>query len=232
MENCPEGLIAAVAKNILAKRNRQPALATFQKEASAENQDAINQFLAQNDFAPGDFIGDPAADKMVSPLQNQTNNQIRGYFNSQAQLMGGMTHELKKNQQLALRQLQEQSGQARIRSAIIHTMGAQAQDPAQFGQMVDLSSRSHAAFDHSHLADMTAAAGGLGGGIGGALLGKSKVGKVGLGALGALGGGLGGLLGGRKAEERQTGYSHGDVLKPYEVADRLERRHKTDAKVK
>lgn len=201
------------------------------EQMTPEKADAMNQFLSQYNFTPAQFSGDPAAYKAIEPQETAAIRELRKAFEAQAQMLGGSTPELKRNQELALQNIRNRANAARIDKSIESTMETASKDPEQFNQMADLSNRSQAALDKNKSDLIGTVGGGALGGLGGFLLGKSPVGRAVSGLSGVLGGSLAGRALGRHAEEYQTGYAHNDVLRPYQVADRLNRRQNADLKV-
>jgi uncharacterized protein YcfJ len=225
----PTNLFAAIAKNILLRQKGLPATATILKEAS-DASDPATAFSAKYNFTPQDFSGDPTARKIIDPKQREAAARIRGYFQEQAKMLGGMNANLTHHQQAMLAELEQKGAAAKIQKSIGATMATEAQNPQRFGEMVGLSHRSQEALQHSHAPTISSLVGALGGTFLGSSLGKSPVKKIALGALGAGIGGLAGASGGRALAEHNTGYRYDDVLKPYEVAGRMDRQLHNDVK--
>lgn len=203
-------------------------LAAVDDSLTPDQAGEMNQFLSQYNFTPAQFAGDPVANKAIDPQEVAAMRKLKAAFQSQAQMLGGMTPELAKNRELAMQNIRSHAHQARIDTSIENTMNLAGKDPEQFGQMVDLSNRSQAALQHSKADLIGALSGGGIGGLIGLFGGKGLVGKGVAGATGALAGGAAGHLLGRDYEEKQTGYAHRDVLRPYQVADRMTRRNNAD----
>jgi hypothetical protein len=223
----PENLFLAVAKNILLRRKGLAASENILKEAM--DADPTASFLQKYHYQPEDFSGDPTAAKAVNPTRNASRQRIKQYFNEQASMLGGMNEDLKRNQQLAFGNLEQQSNQLKAQKSIANAMAVEAKDPVRFSTVADTSNRSQEALSQSRIPKLYQIFAGLGGGVLAASAGKTPVKKVGLGLLGAGVGGLTGSSIGKHVNEHKTGYHYDDILKPYEVASRTDRQLGTDA---
>lgn len=222
----PDGLLKQIAENILKSQRRKNGM-SFQKQANVA--EARNRFLSDYQFAPDDFTRDPYAEKQVNERRKRAIDQIDGFFNEQKKTMGTLTPEMKQQRQKMIADLDAQTTPAIQNLSIDRTRRVAENAPDEFSRLKNDSGTAKAVLDNTHGREVGTALGGLAGAGLGLLAGRKAprratgiLQQVGGSALGALGGGTIGRAIGTKRDENKTGFDHEDILKPYEIADRLE----------
>lgn len=230
MSEYPENLLKTVAANLLKKQNGEKnsiPLTKVAADAMIAPQERRNQFLQEYKLNPDDFADDREANKLVDGRVDAAQKQIKDYYND-SRKKGLGSPELDAAEQKMLETIKKQSEGAASRFSINRTMAAAEKDPDQFRNFQSLSQDSEKALNQSHGKETGSFLGGLGGSILGVAAGR-RLPKNTKGILQQTAGGLaGGLTGsavgsavGSNRDEKRTGFNHEDVMKPYDIATRM-----------
>lgn len=236
MEQYPENLFKSVATNLLNKTKGKSATQSIAKIAAeyANPKEAERaKFLNQHKFDANVFSGDREAQRIVNERSERMENQVREFYKKQN--ASGMLDpaQSKATEKKMLQEIANERGTAAQRISIDRTLQAAKSNPDKFNEFKGLSQQSENALGQSHSkeigATLGAAAGGALGLLGGKKLPKNTKGllqQVG-GAVtgGAIGGVAGGAIGSAR-DEKRTGFNHEDVMKPYEIATRMNNQQK------
>lgn len=231
LERYPKELFAAVARDILGK-NSGEKLNSFSKQANVI--DYRNQFLQDYGLKPEDFAGDRIAQRFVNEKKKPLEQQINNFYDMQARAGGSLTPEMRQAQRESLERINQQAQQAALNFSIDRTRSIANEQPDAFKKYQRISGDSEQALSQVHGKELGTLGGGLLGAGLGAVVGGKKLPKKNTGLLqkglgGVVGGALGGITGnliGSARDEKKTGYNHEDILKPYEIADRVNRQSK------
>lgn len=232
MDHYPEGLLKAVAGNLLKKKNGKAETESILKEAAEQLRLSPDQqrqaFLQQYKLKEDQFRGDPEAQKFVNSRVQASQQQVKDFYKAQRQ--NGMMDpdQLNKAEREMLGKIQEQSKGVAERVSIDRTRRAAQQSPEEFNKFHNLSAQSENALGQSHGREAGATVGALAGGalglLGGRRLPKNTKGLLQQAGGAAAGGAIGGITGGAigsSRDEKRTGFNHEDVMKPYEIATRM-----------
>jgi hypothetical protein len=231
MEQYPTDLFKAVAQNILRKKKAGVPMFSFSKEANVI--DYRQQFMTNHKLTPDLFEGDRTAERKVQERKELAGKQIQDYYKAQSATFGGLTPEMKQTEKNMLAKLNDQASQANVNHSIDRTRTIANTNPEQFKEFRGLANQSEKALSQTHGKEVGTVLGGLGGaGLGllaGRRLPKNSTGllqQVGGSILGGTVGGLTGSAVGANRDEKRTGFNHEDILKPYEIADRMQNQKK------
>lgn len=227
MNQYPSDLYKAMARDILNKKNGKKEVTSFSKLATLE--EGRNRFLKERNLNAEDFVGDKSAEKAINERKQLAEKQIQQYFKQQSSAFGGMTPQMESTRTKMLTDLDERSSGAARDFSIDRTQSVASLAPQSFDRYSKLSTDSTNALNNSHGRELGATVGGLAGaGIGllaGKHLPKRSTGilqRVGGSAIGGVAGALSGGILGSNRDEKRTGFNHEDVLKPYEVANKIQ----------
>lgn len=191
-------------------------------------------FIKQHNLGDEDsFLSDPTARKIVEERRRNVERQTNAYFKDQAKAGGGISPELSELRKKYISDVNAGVPLA-IKNQSIDRIKKQIDtDPEQFKHFQGLSSQSDKALGKSHGKELGATLGAIGGAGLGLLAGKRlprrNTGLLQRGGGALLGGVAGGAtLGsiGSARDEKRTGFNHEDILKPYEIADRMQNQRK------
>lgn len=175
------------------------------------------------------FDHDPVATKVLRERKKRLMNQANQFYNVQSKAYGGvLPKEVQEMRDRQVNSIEKDYPDALRQYSINRTKQVAMKNPEQFQELQQLSAKSDGALAKANLKEGGIALGGIAGaGLGLALgkrLPKKTNGYLQRGVSTVLGGAAGGTVGGAigsMKDEQRTGFNHEDVLKPYEIADRI-----------
>lgn len=236
MEQYPDGLFKTVAANLLKKKNGTKESSTLLKTAneirlSPEQRRA--EFLKSHNLKAEQFSGDPSAKRYADETIQKTQQQVRDFYQQQraSGTLPGVDYDSAEKDIMDKINARRKGAVEQV--SINRTMDVANKNPEGFKKNQALSAQSENALGQSHGKEIGSVLGAAAGGTLGLLAGKRMPKKTtgllqqvgGAAAGGAIGGISGGAIGSNR-DEKRTGFNHEDVMKPYEIADRMKNQQK------